>query len=184
MVLGSSAGYYGGRVDGVLSRIADIWFAIPITLAGIAILNMLGDRSWTQVSLVLIAFGWPTMMRIARSSVIAEKERDYVAAARALGGSDWRIISKHILPNSLAPVIVYATIYIGIIISAEATLSFLGVGVQTPAISWGLMINVAQDRVTQAPHLLIFPGAFLALTVFGFILLGDALRDALDPKLR
>ena len=121
------------------------------------------------------------MLRLVRSSVLSVKEAD---AARALGASDFRIISRYILPNSLAPVIVYATILVGVIISAEAALSFLGVGLQLPAISWGLMISVAQGRILAAPHLLFFPGLVLSITVFSFILMGDALRDALDPKLR
>jgi oligopeptide transport system permease protein len=184
LLSGAIAGYYGGSADSVLARIADIFFAIPTILAGIVFLSVLGDRGLFQVALVLVAFGWPTMMRIARSAVLSEKERDYVQAARALGATDTRIIVRHILPNSIAPVIVYATITVGIIIAAEATLSFLGVGLQLPAISWGLMVSNAQSRLLQAPHLLLFPGIFLSLTVFGFILMGDALRDALDPKLR
>ena len=136
------------------------------------------------MSLVLIVLGWPTMMRLMRSSVLSAKESDYVDAARALGAGDRRIMIKHILPNAIAPVIVYATIYIGIIISAEAALTFLGVGLELPAISWGLMLGNAQNRLLQAPHLLLFPGIMLSLTIFAFILMGDALRDALDPKLR
>ena len=124
------------------------------------------------------------MLRLSRSAVLSVRETEYVDAARALGASNFRIIRRHILPNSLAPVIVYATITVGVIISAEAALSFLGVGLQLPAISWGLMISVAQQRILTAPHLLLFPGIFLSVTVFSFILMGDALRDALDPKLR
>lgn len=182
---GSLAGYYGGITDTVIARLTDVWFVIPTILGGIVILRTLGgERGVSQVSLVLIVLGWPTMLRLVRSSVLSEKEADYVDAARALGASDFRIITRHILPNSLAPVIVYATILVGVIISAEAALSFLGVGLQLPAISWGLMISVAQGRILTAPHLLLFPGLVLSVTVFSFILMGDALRDALDPKLR
>jgi oligopeptide transport system permease protein len=124
------------------------------------------------------------MLRLVRSAVLSVREMDYVDAARALGVGDLRIIRRHILPNSLAPVIVYATITVGVIISAEAALSFLGVGLQLPSISWGLMISGAQNRILTAPHLLLFPGIFLSTTVFSFILMGDALRDALDPRLR
>lgn len=192
LLLGSLAGYYGGALDAVLSRITDTFFAIPLVLAGLVFISALSqaralafDESglW-RVVIVLVLFGWPTMMRIARSAVIGEKEQEYVVAARALGAGDLRILVRHILPNSLAPVIVYATITTGVVITVEATLSFLGVGLEPPAISWGLMVNAAQTRVLQAPHLLFFPGLFLSLTVFGFILMGDALRDALDPKLR
>jgi ABC-type dipeptide/oligopeptide/nickel transport system permease subunit len=184
VLLGSIAGYYGGMIDTVIARVTDIWFGLPYILAAIVILSVIGTRGLPQVSLVLLVVGWPTMLRLMRSSVLSVKETDYVQAARALGASSPRVLRRHVLPNAIAPVIVYATIYIGIMIAAEATLSFLGVGLELPAISWGLMISVAQTRVLSAPHLLLFPGLFLSATVFSFILLGDALRDALDPKLR
>ncbi len=184
VVLGSLAGYYRGWLDSLLSRLTDIVFALPVILFGIVILSVLENRGIVQVAFVLSIVGWPTMLRLMRSTVMSVAESEYVQAARALGASDLRIIVKHVLPNSLTPVIVYATIYVGIIISAEATLTFLGVGLQLPAISWGLSISNAQSRLLQAPHLLFFPGLFLSITVFSFILMGDALRDALDPKLR
>jgi oligopeptide transport system permease protein len=184
ITLGCLAGYYGGKVDGFLARITDIWFAIPTTLGGIVILTVLGSRGLIQVAFVLIILSWPTMMRLMRSSVLSVKEMDYVQAARAMGAGDLRILRKHIIPNGIAPVIVYGTITVGILIAAEATLSFLGVGLQLPTISWGLMIAGAQNRVLQSPHLLFFPAIFLSVLVFTFILLGDALRDALDPRLR
>lgn len=184
LIGGSIAGYYGGATDSIIARITDIWFVIPFILGGIVILSLFPTRGVLQVSLVLILLGWPTMLRLVRSSVISAKSNDYVDAARAMGAGNNRIITRHILPNSLAPVIVYATITVGVVISAEAALSFLGVGLQLPSISWGLMISVAQQRILTAPHLLLFPGIFLSVTVFSFILMGDALRDALDPKLR
>jgi oligopeptide transport system permease protein len=184
IVLGSAAGFYGRAYDSVISRMADIWFALPTVLAGIVFLNVMGERGLLQVSFVLIFLGWPTLMRLMRSSVLSGKESDYVQAARALGASDWRIMRVHILPNGIAPVIVYATISVGIIISAEAALSFLGVGLALPAISWGLMISDAQDRILNSPHLLFFPGAALSLLVLCFMIIGDSLRDALDPRLR
>jgi oligopeptide transport system permease protein len=185
VILGSIAGYYGGIVDTLIARLTDIWFAIPTILGGIVILrSIFSTRGLLQVSLVLVVLGWPTMLRLVRSAVMSTKEMDYVDAARALGVRNFRIIRRHILPNAMAPVIVYSTITVGVIISAEAALSFLGVGLQLPAISWGLMISVAQNRILTAPHLLLFPGAFLSVTVFSFILMGDALRDALDPRLR
>lgn len=184
IIMGSLAGYYGGATDSIIARLTDIWFAIPTILGAIVILSLLGNRGFFQVSFVLVILGWPTMLRLYRSSVLSVKEQDYIEAARALGANDFRILSKHILPNAVAPVLIYAAITVGVIISAEAALSFLGVGLQLPAISWGLMISSAQTRILSAPHLLLFPGAFLSVTVFGFILLGDSLRDALDPKSR
>ncbi len=184
VVLGSLAGYYGGFLDTVIARITDVVFGLPFILGAIVILSVVTQRGLLQVAGVLVVLGWTTMTRLMRSSVLATRDSDYVRAAKAVGASDLRILLRHILPNAIAPVIVYATIYVGIIIAAEATLSFLGVGLQLPAISWGLMISDAQTRVIEAPHLLLFPGAFLSLTVLSFILMGDALRDALDPKLR
>jgi oligopeptide transport system permease protein len=182
--LGCIAGFYGRAFDAVIGRGADIWFALPTTLAGLVFLSVLDNRGLFQVSAVLIFLGWPTLMRLMRSSVLAGKEADYVQAARALGANDLRILRVHILPNGIAPVIVYATISVGIIVSAEAALSFIGVGLQLPNISWGLMIADSEGRLLSSPHLLLFPGAFLSVFVLCFIILGDQLRDALDPRLR
>ncbi len=187
IVGGSIAAYYGGILDTLIARLADIWFAIPTVLGGIVLLTVIEER-WPRniltVSVVLAIFGWPTMLRLVRSSVLSVKETEYVDAGRALGASNFRIITRHILPNAITPVIVYATITVGVVIAAEATFSFLGVGLRLPSISWGLMIAGADDRIRTSPHLLLFPGAVLSVTVFAFILLGDVLRDALDPKLR
>lgn len=184
ILLGSLAGYYGGILDAVIARFTDIIFGLPFILGAIVILTVFETRGLPQVSFVLAVLGWTTMTRLVRSSVLSARDNDYVVAAKALGAGDLRLLWRHILPNALAPVIVYATIYVGIVIAAEATLSFLGVGLQLPAISWGLMISDAQYRIAEAPHLLLFPGLLLSLTVLSFILMGDALRDALDPKLR
>lgn len=190
IVLGALAGYFGGWFDTVIARITDIIYGLPLILGAILLLNLLasdrffGERSLWTVSIALIALSWMTVMRLFRSSVISVRDADYVSAARAMGAPDGRIIIKHILPNSLAPVLVYATIAVGAIIAAEAALSFLGIGLQQPAISWGLQINSAQNYLRSSPHLLFFPSIFLSVTVLSFILLGDALRDALDPKLR
>jgi oligopeptide transport system permease protein len=184
VVFGSLAGYYGGAFDTVVSRVTDVFFAIPAILGAIVILNAIGTRGLPQVTLVLVALGWMTMLRLMRSSTIERRDADFVDAARALGASTPRIIGRHILPNAIAPVIVYGTIFIGVAISVEASLSFLGVGLQLPAISWGLMINRSFTRILQVPHLLFFPGLFLSVLVLAFIVLGDALRDALDPRLR
>lgn len=184
LILGSLAGYYGGLVDTIISRITDIWFAIPTVLGGIVLLQLFENRNILTVSLVLIVFGWPTMLRLVRSAVLAVKNTDYVDAARALGASDFRIIVRHILPNALTPLIVYMAITFGVVIAAEATLTFIGVGLRKPAISWGLIISDSRGRIQTLKYLLTYPGAVLSMAVFSFILLGDLLRDAFDPKQR
>jgi oligopeptide transport system permease protein len=184
VALGSIAGYYAGWVDSLIARFTDIWYGIPTILGAIMVLQLFTSRGVLQVTLVLIVLNWMTPLRLIRSTVISVKETDYVHAARALGAPTRRIIVRHILPNAIAPVLVYSTIAIGSIVATEATLSFLGVGLQQPAISWGLQINVGQKWIRDAPHLVFFPSVFLSLTVLSFILMGDALRDALDPKLR
>ena len=158
VVLGALAGFYGGWFDSLMSRITDIFFGLPLILGAIILLNAFtGERGLFQVSLALIAFGWMTMLRLLRSSVISVKSTDYVQAARALGANDWRIVTTHILPNAIAPLLVYATIAIGGIIAAEATLSFLGIGLQKPSISWGLQISEARNFVRTSPFLLVIP---------------------------
>ncbi|GAA2110675.1 ABC transporter permease [Microlunatus panaciterrae] len=192
-VIGIVAGFFGGWADALLSRIGDMFFAIPLLLGGILILYTFPSDLNTpyllvvgKVVLALGILGWPSIARLMRSSVLQVKPNDYVQAARALGASPSRIIMSHILPNSLAPVIVVATINLGAYIAAEATLSFLGIGLQPPAISWGLAISEASGigLIRAAPHMLLFPSLFLSATVLAFIMLGDAVRDALDPKLR
>ena len=184
VVLGTLAGFYGGVVDTLIARVTDVWFALPTFLGAVVVLAVLGGKGLLQLTFVLVLFGWPTMTRLMRSAVLSARDMEYVTAARALGAGDLRLMWRHILPNALAPVIVYGAIRVGIVIAAEATLSFLGLGLQLPAISWGLMIAAAQPRLLSAPHLLLFPGLFLSLTVLAFVLLGDALRDAFDPRLR
>lgn len=192
-VVGIVAGFFGGWVDGVLSRLGDIFFAIPLLLGGILVLYTFPSNLETpyivvilKVVLALAILGWPNLARLMRASVLQVKPNDYVQAARALGATPARIIVSHILPNSLAPVIVVSTINLGAFISVEATLSFLGIGLQPPAISWGIAISDASGigLIRIAPHMLLFPALFLVLTVLAFIMLGDAIRDALDPKLR
>ncbi len=185
VVVGAVAGYFGGFTDGLLSRLADIFYGLPLILGALVVLRsgVLG-RGTFAVAIALAAVGWMTAMRLVRSQVIAVKSSDYVAAARAMGASNSRILIRHILPNAVAPVLVYTTITIGVLISAEATLTYLGVGLQRPAISWGLQIAAGQDLIRTAPHLVLFPSIVLTLTVMAFILMGDALRDALDPRQR
>jgi oligopeptide transport system permease protein len=185
VVVGAISGFYGGLTDSLLSRVTDIFYALPLVLGALVVLRTgtLG-RGVTAVAIALALFGWMTAMRLVRSQVIAVKSSDYVAAARAMGASNRRILVRHILPNAVAPVLVYTTITIGVLIAAEATLTFLGVGLQRPAISWGLQIEAGQSLLRTAPHLVLFPSVVLTLTVMAFIMMGDALRDALDPRQR
>ncbi len=184
LLLGSLAGYYGGFVDTIISRLTDVWFAIPGVLGGIVLLQVFEQRSILTLCLVLIVFGWPTMLRLVRSAVIAVKGADYVDAARALGASDRRIIGRHILPNALTPLLVYMAITFGVVIAAEAALTFIGVGLRKPAVSWGLIISDSRGRIQTHAYLLWMPGLVLSMAVFSFILLGDLLRDAFDPRQR
>lgn len=183
-LIGMLAGYFGGWVDAILSRMLDIVFALPFLLGAIVFLVVVQNRSEWTIMLVITILSWTTIARLMRGSVIQAKTLDYVQAARALGASHLRLMVRHILPNAVAPVVVYATIALGVFVSAEATLSFLGVGLIPPDVSWGIMINQNEGRFEQFPMLLIFPVVLLVGTVLSFILLGDALRDALDPKLR
>jgi len=183
-LLGGLAGYFGGWWDAILSRISDVFFGIPILLGGVVFLSVVKGGSVTTVSLFMILLGWPQIARIARGAVITAKEQDYVQAARALGAGHSRLLLRHIAPNALAPVIVVSTIALGTYISLEATLSYLGVGLKPPAVSWGIDISAASDQINNAPHMLLWPAGALSITVLAFIMLGDAVRDALDPKLR
>ena len=189
--IGVMSGYQGGWADSLLSRIGDVFFAIPLLLGAIIFLVSLPDffndnyfLIVLKVVLALVILGWPSLARLTRSSVIQVKPNDYVQAARALGASPNRIVRSHVIPNSLAPVIVVATINLGAFIAAEATLSFLGIGLQPPAISWGIDISAALVGLRTTPHMLFFPSVFLSLAVLAFIMLGDVVRDALDPKNR
>jgi oligopeptide transport system permease protein len=185
IVVGAVSGFYGRAVDSLLSRVTDVFYAVPFILGAIVVLRsgILG-RGVVAVAVALAAFSWMTAMRLVRSQVIAVKSSDYVAAARAMGASNGRILVRHILPNAVAPVLVYTTITIGVMIAAEATLTYLGVGLQRPAISWGLQIAAGQTLLQTAPHLVLLPSVILTLTVMAFIMMGDALRDALDPRQR
>ncbi len=193
VALGTAGGYVGAWVDTLLSRTADIFFAIPLLLGGILIMYTFKTDYETpylivvgKVVLTLVVLGWPNIFRLMRSSVLQVNPLEYVQAARALGASPWRVINSHIIPNSLTPVIVVSTIDLGAYIATEASLSFLGIGLQPPAISWGLAISDASGLgyIRNAPHMLLFPSLFLSLTVLAFIMMGEVVRDALDPKLR
>ncbi|MEU0397203.1 ABC transporter permease [Streptomyces sp. NPDC006208] len=182
--LGALAGFFGGAGDAVLSRVTDIFFGIPVVLGGLVFLSMVTSSSVWPVIGFMVLLGWPQVARIARGSVITAKHNDYVQAARALGASSSRMLLRHIAPNAVAPVIVVATIALGTYISLEATLSYLGVGLKPPTVSWGIDISSASPYIRNAPHMVLWPAGALAVTVLAFIMLGDAVRDALDPKLR
>jgi oligopeptide transport system permease protein len=184
VIVGSVAAYLGGWVDAVLSRLTDIFFAIPLLLAAIVLMQAFDVRNVWTVVLVLSLFGWPQMARQIRGAVLAAKNEEYVEASRALGLSRAGILFKHILPNCLAPIIVMMTTDLGIYIVAEATLSYMGVGLPPDTVSWGNDISAAQHTLRVDPEILFYPAGALALTVLGFILLGDTLKDALDPKER
>lgn len=182
MLLGTAAGYYGGLADRVVSRLTDVFLGFPFLLGAIVVLNSAGTRSALTVAIVLAFFSWPTLSRLVRSSVRTVRGAEYVQAASAMGLSDRRILLGHVIPNSLGPVLAIATTMVGSVIVAESTLTFLGVGLRAPSISWGLQLSTAQSYFQSDPHLLIFPSLFLTITVLSLITLGDILRDALDPK--
>jgi peptide/nickel transport system permease protein/oligopeptide transport system permease protein len=182
-LLGILSGFYGGWVDTIISRFTDIILGLPFLLGALVFLALLQQQNKKSVTIVLVALGWTSMTRIVRGTVISLRDQDFVEASRALGASNFWLIRKHILPNALSPIIVLSTLYVGTYVSAEATLTFLGVGLQPPAISWGILVAQGEGlAVSGHPHLLIFPCAALIITVLSFILLGDVLRDALDPR--
>lgn len=183
LILGALSGYYGGLVDSLVMRTADIFFAFPYILFAITLLAVLGPSFW-NVFIAIGILGWPSIARVFRSSILAVKETEYVDAARAMGASDLRIMTRHILPNAIAPIIVYGTMSIGGAILTEAALSFLGMGVQPPTPSWGAMLDDAKAMMVAAPWLTIFPGIAILTTVLAFVLMGDGLRDALDVKMK
>jgi ABC-type dipeptide/oligopeptide/nickel transport system permease subunit len=183
LTLGSSSGYYGGKTDMIISRFADIWFSVPTTLGAILVLTLFGGGGPLVVALVLVFFSWPDMTRLVRSTVISGKHRGYVRAAKTMGSPGRTILRRHVLPNGIAPVLVFASYTVGGAVAGEAALTFLGVGLRLPSISWGLQIAIAQTRFTSDPYLLFFPSLFLSLFIGAFVLLGESLRDALDVKL-
>jgi ABC-type dipeptide/oligopeptide/nickel transport system permease subunit len=183
LVFGAISGFYGGLADSFVMRMADVFFAFPYVLFVITLIAVLGPSFW-NVFIAIGILGWASIARVFRSSILAVKENEYVDAARALGASDFRIIYRHILPNAVAPIIVYGTMSIGGAILTEAAISFLGMGVRPPTPSWGLMLSEARSFMFPAPWLMVFPGAAILTTVLAFVLLGDGLRDALDVKMK
>ena len=179
--IGMAAGYLGGWVDMLISRVTDAMLACPFLILAIALAAFLGP-SLTNAMIAIGIAATPVFIRLTRAQVLAAKVEDYVEAARALGNPDLRIAIRHILPNIVAPLIVQATLAIAAAIIAEASLSFLGLGQQPPAPSWGSMLNTAKNYVENAPWMAIWPGVSIFLLVLSFNLLGDGLRDALDPR--
>jgi oligopeptide transport system permease protein len=184
LVVGTLAGLRDGWLDTLLARTTDVFLGFPFLLGALVVLVSLGDRSVWTVSLVLGIFSWPVMARLVRASVRSVRGAEFVLASQAMGIGAWRTVTGHVLPNALGPVLAVATISVGQIIVAESTLTYLGVGLQAPAISWGRQLAEAQQQLSSAPHLLVWPGSFLAVTVLSLIWLGDVLRDALDPRQR
>lgn len=178
---GTVAGYAGGRVDAVMMRLVDILYALPFMIFIILLMVVFG-RNIILLFLAIGAVEWLTMARIVRGQVQSLRRQEFIEAAHSLGLSRWRIIRKHLIPNSLGPVIVYTTLTIPSVMLLEAFLSFLGLGVQPPESSWGLLINNGVETMEEYPWLLIFPGLALAITLFSLNFLGDGLRDALDPR--
>jgi peptide/nickel transport system permease protein len=181
--LGIVAGYYGRWVDGIISRVFDIMLAFPSILLAIAVVSILGPS--LQNALIAIAvINVPNFGRLVRSRVLSVKQEEYIMSARAIGMKDSRILFRHILPNSISPVIVQATLAIATAIIEAAALGFLGLGAQPPEPEWGKMLADSKNYITQAPWTLFFPGIAIMLTVLGFNLMGDGLRDVLDPKMK
>lgn len=183
VLLGTVAGYFGGILDDVLMRVVDIMLAFPYIVLAIALAAALGPSTF-NVILIIAIIRMPMFARVARGAVLAVRENDYVTAAEALGSSRWRVILRHIVPNSLTSIVVVAAQSVATAINTEAAVSFLGLGIRPPQASWGNMLADAQNYILTVPSLGIAPGVMISLTVLGFQLFGDGLRDLLDPRLR
>jgi peptide/nickel transport system permease protein len=183
VTLGVLAGYFGGVIDDILMRLVDIMMAFPYIVLAVALAAALGP-STQNVVLIIAIIRLPMFARVSRGAVLAIKENDYVSAARALGSPQWRVILRHILPNSLTSIVVVAALSIAAAINTEAAISFLGLGISPPQASWGNMLADAQNYILTVPSLGIAPGVMISITVLGFQLFGDGLRDLLDPRLR
>ncbi len=183
-LLGALAGFFGGWLDSLIARLADIFFGIPLMLAAVVVMQVIQSRTVYTVVLVLAIFSWPQIARIARSAAISIRNEEFITASKSLGASRFRTLFTHVIPNCLGPVIVVATISLGIYIVTEATLSYLGIGLPTSEVSWGQDIANGQQLLREGTPILFYPAGALALTVLTFMMLGDVLRDALDPKAR
>ena len=181
--LGAVAGYFGRFWDSLIMRICDIFIAFPLLVGAIVVITVAG-QGVLPVIIALAIFGWSVVARLLRGSILSVREADYVEAALSLGASRWRIVTRHILPNSFAPVLIYAAFSVGSAVVAESALSFLGVGVKPDVPEWGNMIAAGQSSFDTQPWLTLFPSGAVVLTTLAFVFIGDGLRDALDPKLR
>jgi oligopeptide transport system permease protein len=185
ILFGAFAGFYGGWLDSLLSRAGDIFFSIPYILAAVVIMSVFSkNRDVIVISLAIGIFAWPSTARVLRAEILRVKNADFVMASTAIGVSRFRILWRHVIPNSIAPVIAVTTISLAAAIVAEATLSFLGVGLPSTFMSWGNDISQAQGDLRTAPQTLIWPSLALSITVLAFIMMGEVIRDALDPKAR
>ncbi|MCC6703620.1 MAG: ABC transporter permease [Thermomicrobiales bacterium] len=183
VTVGAAAGYFGGKIDTVLSRFVDSLMSFPL-LALLLILSAVLGPSLRNVVIVIGCSVWASYARMVRAEVLSLRERDFVHAARAAGARNSRIVSRHVVPNALGPVIIFASLQVGGIIILESALSFLGLGVQRPTASWGTMLSDGRDYIRNYPHISMAPGIAITLTVLAFNLIGDGLRDALDPRQR
>lgn len=181
VTFGIISGYYGGKTDALIMRFMDVLLAFPGILLALAIVAILG-ASTTNTVIAVSIFAIPTFARIVRGSVLSVKKLEYIDAIKAMGATDSRIILKHVLPNVISPIIVQATLYVATAIVIAASLSFLGMGTQPPTPEWGTMLSNGREFLRQAPHLTMYPGIMILLVVLGFNLIGDGLRDALEPK--
>ena len=178
---GATAGFLGGKIDNFMMRIVDMMYAIPYLLIAILLVTILG-REFYLVVLAITAFSWMDMARVVRGQTLSIKSREFIEAARAIGVPTWRIIFQHVVPNLLGVVVIYTTVTVPSVILTESVLSFLGLGIQEPLTSWGVLISDGADQMETAPWMLLFPALFMAVTLFSFNFIGDGLRDALDPK--
>jgi ABC-type dipeptide/oligopeptide/nickel transport system permease subunit len=180
--VGIAAGYFGGRIDGFCMRAVDVLLSLPFLLIAIAVNRAVSNPSLWSLYVLLGALSWPALARVTRTKVMQVRALDYIAAAQALGAATRRVLLRHVVPNVLGPAIIIGTTMVAEMIVVESAMSFLGLGVQPPQASWGSMLYEGRDALAHSPHLLVAPGVLIAMTVFGFNLLGEGLRDALDPK--
>ena len=181
---GSTAGYVGGRVDEAMMRVVDVLYGFPVVVFVIVLMSVLQTKSLVVLFALIGAINWMTMARIVRGQVMSLRHREFVEAARALGAGPGRIVARHLIPNTLGPIIVYATLQLPHVMLTEAFLSFLGLGVQAPEASWGTLVAEGAEKMVVYPWLLIGPAVVMASTIFALNFLGDGLRDALDPQTR